>query len=150
MIARLALECEEDDLVRLGAAHAAEFAPHLEFSPDRVRTVFRNYLSTAHPTIFVAVKNDAPVGYLSAGMYDYDFAAGFFTQQLLLFVSPVHRGSRAAAHLLKAFTEWSDEIGAREAFYGTSTDHNPDGFAKLVSRVTGAKLAGNSLKRVGV
>lgn len=147
MEARLARAYEEDAVVEL-ARRYAEAASQVGFDPAVVRTTFRGYIFTAHPTIYVAADSDGLAGLLTCSLHAYTFTTGLFTIQDVLFVLPEKRGSRAAAHLLRAFDQWSDAVGAKEVFYGTSTGRKADSFARFVARTTGAKLAGNVLKRV--
>ena len=130
----------------LARMNAREFASHLPFSKDAFDMTFDGAMK-ADPTVFVAGLGEDLVGYLTARMVAYAAAAGFFTNQEVIYVRPDKRGTRAAVSLLRTFVEWSREIGAREAFMGTSTNFQPERTARLMEHV-GARRVGYSLKMV--
>lgn len=115
---RLPLPDDEDTFVDLARLWVAESYPEHTFSEDRVRETFRRYLETAHPTFFFAEQDGRVIGVLQASISSYDFADGIYTTLCGTFVHPDKRGSRAAALLLKAFTRWSDRLGAIESTGG--------------------------------
>jgi GNAT superfamily N-acetyltransferase len=145
---RLALAHEEDEVLSLARQNAAVVSPHVTWNQAVASATFRRYLTAADPTFFVAVDDGKIVGFLTASIHGFTFASGIFTIQDVIYVSPDRRGTRAAARLLKAFDQWSEELGAVEIHYGTSTGFKPDRFAKFVERHSGAETVGCLLRRV--
>jgi GNAT superfamily N-acetyltransferase len=148
MFARLALESECDDVVRLARMQVAETLPHLPFDEYRTRETFYRYIDTAHPTIFVADERSSVVGYLVAFIHDYAFADAQFVIQEALYVDPVKRGSRAASKLIGEFTRWGKQLGASEIIYGVSNGFQPDRTERFFELITGAERVGSYLKLV--
>lgn len=147
MFVRLALPSDEDAVIDLARRQVAETLPHLDFDEAITRRTFRRYLDTADPTIFVAVDNGQIIGHLMALMHTYAFTSGLFTVQEVLFVLPVKRGTRAAALLMREFTRWSDQLGARENIGGNSNKFHSEQTAKFLGRF-GFEIVGYSMKRV--
>lgn len=148
IIARLALASEECDVVELARLQVEETLPHLDFDPLIAGRTFRRYLKTADPTIFVVEDNREVVGYLMAMTHDYAFMSGLFAIQEAMYVRPDKRGTRAAAALMKIFTEWGARMGAKEIIYGVSNRFQPDRTSRFFQRVTGAEPVGFYLKKV--
>jgi len=147
MFVRLALESDEDIVVQMARENIEETRPDMTFDEAQCRDTYKRYLATADPTIFVAVGDQGPVGFMLAGIHGYRAASGLFTTQEVLFVRPAKRGSRAAALLMEHFLSWSIELGAKEALGG-----NDNGFrSKILARFLkkfGFEQTGFTMRRV--
>lgn len=148
MIARLALDREEDVFVELSRMAVEESASHVGFNPDRVRETFQKYLKTANPTIFVVEHEWEVFGFLLATMNGYRFADGFYTTQEVMYVRPDKRGTRAAVLLLKQFTRWSDMLGAIENTGGNDNNLFTEATARLLES-QGFERVGLFMRRIG-
>lgn len=124
-----------------------ETRPDLGFDEDVARETYRNYLQHASPTIFVAEKCGEIVGYLIAEMYSYRVSTGLFTTQEVLFVKPAHRGTRAAAMLMKQLIVWSRELGAKEIIGGNDNSFRSDRTARFLEHF-GFERVGIAMRRV--
>jgi len=134
MLARLALADEEDAYVDLARMAHEESRPYLTFSEAKVRSVFRRYLETAHPTIFVVERQREIIGFMNATISEFDSADGLFTTQEVMFVRPDRRGTRAAALLLRNFVRWSDQLGAIESTGGNDNAFHSEQTRRLLKR----------------
>jgi GNAT superfamily N-acetyltransferase len=135
MKVRLAIPADEDEFTALAIQAHEESYPHLPVSEAKIRGTFTRYLATAHPTLTVAVKNDGTlVGFCSQTISEYPSADGLYTTLEVTFVRPDSRGTRAAALLLRWFTDWSDRIGALESTGGNDNQLRSEATAKLLSR----------------
>jgi L-amino acid N-acyltransferase YncA len=144
---RLAHPSDENAVVELARIDVAETLPHLDFDESITRATFHRYLEQADPTIFVAVDDGVVIGFLMALMQGYAFTSGLFTVQEVLFVSPVKRGTRAATLLMREFTRWSDQLGARENIGGNSNKFRSERTSRFLSHF-GFEQVGYSMKRV--
>lgn len=148
MFARLAIEDDLDVYIDLVQAAASESAPGFAFDAEKVRDHFGQYIRAAHPTIFVVEQNRAPIAFMHATINDYFFTSGVFTTQEILYVHPDKRGTRAAALLLRAFVDWSDQLGALESTGGNDNALTSDRTRKLLSRF-GFETVGFFMRRRG-
>ena len=148
MLARLALQTDEDAVVALARMQVEETLPHLDFDEGITRNTFRDSIQYAHPTIFVAEENREVVGYLMALMHGYAMAAGVYVAQEVLYVRPDKRGTRAAVKLIDIFVQWGETVGAKEISFGISNKFQPERTARLFQLRTGAEQVGIYLKRV--
>lgn len=141
MFVRLALRGEEDAFVEMGKANVAETLPGQPCEESRLRKTFQDYLKTAQPTIFVVDDYRTPVGLLLADIGEYEYRAGLFAIQRVLYVKPEKRGTRAAVLLTKELIRWANSIGAVEIIGG-----NDNGFQ---SERTAAFLEHFGFEKVG-
>lgn len=146
MQVRLALEDEEDLIVEM-ARQAMATRPTLVFNEARCRETFRDYITKASPTIWVAEDARGVAGALAADFYLHRAASGLFTTQEVLFVKPERRGGRAAALLMKQLIDWSREIGANEIIGGNDNGFNSDKTAKFLGKF-GFERVGHAMRRV--
>jgi GNAT superfamily N-acetyltransferase len=147
MIARLALDTDEDAVIDLARMQVAETLPHLDFDEAITRGTFKNYLETASPTIFVVEEQRTVIGFLLAMAYPYAFTRGHFTGQEVVYVRPDKRGTRAAARLFDIYDQWIDQVGAREGYTGVANGRKVEKFTKFMKR-RGYEIVGASFRRI--
>jgi GNAT superfamily N-acetyltransferase len=148
MRVRLALPADEDQFVALAEQAHAESRPHIPYAEEKVRLTFANYLATAHPTITVVEDKGEIVAFMKQTISEYDSGYGLFTTQEVLFVRPDKRGTRAAALLLRWFTDWSDNtIGAVESTGGNDNALTSDRTRRFL-RKHGFEEVGFFMRRV--
>lgn len=149
MFARLAIEADLEAYLDLTWQAVNESVRgKVGYSAEKVRQTFQRYLDKADPTIFVCEERRELIGFLNAGIYEYDFANGLFTAQQVIFVRPDKRGTRAAVTLVKMFTEWSDRLGALENTGGNDNGLFSESTARLLEH-HGFERVGFFLRRVG-
>lgn len=148
MLVRLAVERDRAAYIELARQAVAESARHIPFRAERVSATFDSYLAEAHPTIFVAERGREIVGFMNATISEYTFADGLYTTQEVLFVRSDHRGTRAAAKLLRAFVDWSDRLGALESTGGNDNNLMTERTTKLLGRF-GFEHVGHFMRRSG-
>ncbi|MCW4115672.1 GNAT family N-acetyltransferase [Aurantimonas sp. MSK8Z-1] len=144
MFVRLALDTDVEDIVRMGRANVFETKTldRDAFDEARLREVIQGYFDGANPTIFVVEHRRQVIAFLFATMNRYDYRAGLFTAQRVLYVSPENRGTRAAVLLIKELVRWSERLGAVEIKGG-----NDNGFQ---SERTADFLTHFGFERVGL
>lgn len=146
MHVRLALESDVDAIVEMSRSNIEQTRPTLEFDEERCRATIRSYFDTASPTIFVAVDDTGPIGYLGGEFYEYRAASGIFTVQEVLYVVPEKRGTRAATILMKQLVAWSQMLGAKEIIGGNDNGFNSERTAKFLEHF-GFERVGYSMRR---
>ncbi|CAK7259096.1 GNAT family N-acetyltransferase [Shinella sp. WSC3-e] len=142
----MALEEDIDEVVEMARMNIEETRPENGFDEVVCRETYYGYLDRASPTIFVAEKDRALVGFLLAEMNSYRASAGLFTTQEVLFVKPAHRGTRAAAMLMKHLIAWSRGLGAKEIIGGNDNSFNSDRTARFLEHF-GFERVGNAMRR---
>lgn len=126
----------------------AETLPHIPFDEPTALQTWRNYLTSASPTFFVCEDEDRRlVGLLMALVQPYAFATGFFIGQEVLYVVPEKRGTRAAARLIKAFSDWSDRLGPRETYTGIANGFKVERTSRFLQHF-GFTPVGATLRRI--
>lgn len=133
MFVRLALEEDRETIVAMGAANVAETCPDEDYDRDMVRDLFQRYLDTANPTFFVVEHQRKVIAFLQAYICDYDYRAGLYTVQKVLYVSPANRGTRAAVLLTRELIRWSKMLGADRIEGGNDNSFRSDRTAKFLS-----------------
>lgn len=147
MFVRLGLESDEDTIVELTRMNVEETVPDVGFNPDKVRQVYRKYIATANPTIFVVEDRREVIAFLLATMSEYRFTDGLYTTQEVLFVRPDKRGTRAAVILVKQLIAWSEALGAKEITGGNDNSFQSERTAKFLEHF-GFKNVGFFMRRV--
>jgi L-amino acid N-acyltransferase YncA len=136
MLVRLATHDDVETLVAMGAADAAETMPPGAYDEDIWRDTIERSLSEAQPTFFVAERADGAIaGFVEAFLFAYEYRAGLYVGQRVLYVSPENRGSRAAASLVKHLIAWSRRAGAVEVIGGNSNSYNSERTARLLEHL---------------
>lgn len=103
---------DADRIVEMAKANIAETCPGEPIDEARVRATFQEYLDAANPTFFVVEHRREVIGFLQSYMLAYDYRAGLYTTQKVIYVSPENRGTRAAVLLIKELIRWSESLGA--------------------------------------
>jgi GNAT superfamily N-acetyltransferase len=135
MKVRLAEARDRDAIFGLGRRYGAELkGSGFRFEEARAGEVFKEYLETAHPTIFVVEDKSGVVGFLVATIQPFLFMAGLWTHTDVIFVTPEKRGTRAAAELLAEFDRWSTDIGAVMSLGGNSNSIHTKRTASLYGK----------------
>ena len=121
-------EQDIEPMVEMGAAMHAEsaFAP-LDYSREKCRLLCRRYIE--HPDAnfgAVASLEGQLVGMYMGYITPYFFGNDTIATDILWYVRPEHRGSRAGMLLLSAFQDWAREQGAAEVCAGVSTAVEPE------------------------
>jgi GNAT superfamily N-acetyltransferase len=114
MFARLVLERDVDTIVEMAAAATAESFPHLEFSEERCRGTIQSYFETSDPTMFAVEDNGELVGFSLACWGPHGFSTSILAEQRVIYVKPENRGTRAAAELVSIYSQWAEQVGAKE------------------------------------
>jgi len=133
MFVRFALDNEAEELVRMATANLRETMPGEPYDEDVIRDTFQRYLKTANPTFFYVEHQRKVIGFLEAICCTYDYRAGFYTVQKVLYVSPENRGTRAAVLLMKELVAWSKMLGAVEICGGNDNGFKSDRTAAFLS-----------------
>lgn len=130
---RLADVPDIDAVVAMGAANVAETMPGEDYDAAIVRETFVKYLRTANPTFWVVEDQRRVIGFLEAYMSAYDYRAGLYTIQKVLYVTPAKRGTRAAVLLIRELIQWSKMLGADRIVGGNDNSFRSDRTAKFLS-----------------
>jgi GNAT superfamily N-acetyltransferase len=132
MIVRLADWRDFDAICDLGAANVAETMPGDSFDPGYVAATFERYMKTANPTFYVVEKDSEIVGFAYGWLCGYDYRAGLFAVQKVLYVTPANRGSRAAVLLIRELIAWAERCGCDRIEGGNDNSFNSERTARFL------------------
>lgn len=146
MFVRLALEDDFDAIIAMGKANLAETMagePHDEFI---MRETLYRYLDTANPTFYVVEHRREVIAFLQMNVSGYDYRAGFYTIQKVLYVSPEKRGTRASVILMKHLIAESQRLGAVEIVGGNDNGFQSDRTAAFLEHF-GFRKTGHAMSK---
>ncbi len=137
MLIRRARHEDISELVEMGARMHGESAySFLPFNRDKVRRVMANYIDAPERQCgLVAEKDGMLVGMLGGYLTDYFFCDERVACDAILFIDRKHRGSSAAARLIRAFHTWASERGACEICLSVSADINSERAGRFYQRM---------------
>ena len=119
----------------------------LTYSPVKIVSLIERSINQPDTVcIFVAEKDDEIIGFFVGLKTEYWFSTDTMTCDLVLYVTPEHRGCSAAPRLVKAYEEWASKLGVKELNIGTSTDVNSDRTIGLYKRL-GYQTASYSFRK---
>lgn len=110
------------------------------------RATIQRSFETASPTFFVVEHQRRVIGFLMAEIAGYDYRAGFYTVQKVLYVSPENRGTRAAILLMRELVAWSQRLGAAEIVGGNDNSFRSERTAGFLEHF-GFEIVGYAMAR---
>ncbi|UST54932.1 GNAT family N-acetyltransferase [Comamonadaceae bacterium OTU4NAUVB1] len=148
---RLAVEQDVDDLVAMGRDMHAE-SPRFRtmgFSETKVRRLLTMLQGTSpglRGCMFVAERDGTLIGMALAILDQHLFHDERFVTDLVVFIKPTHRPSRAFPRLIQAIESWSIEQGAASVILGVSTGVHVEQTLEMYGRM-GYASAGCTLSK---
>lgn len=134
MSIRIATSNDLDAIIALGKRMHVEsprFRP-LAFDAQKVRNLFTSMLTGSQYFVLVAEEEDGEIiGGFAGYMAEQWFSTDKVAQDLALFVKPDRRGGILAARMVKAFTSWAQDRGAKQIVLGISTGVKVEQTAQL-------------------
>lgn len=120
MIVREATYADIPHAIAIGAIHHAESLWRARpYDPLKLEETALHAIDDPDWLALVAtLDNGQVVGYLAAFLTEFFFNREKQASDLMVFVSPSYRGSRAAVQLIRAYKAWAKSKGAREAVLG--------------------------------
>ena len=123
------------DMLYLGKmAHAESSFSRLEFSGDKLLAVAANNAKDPNRVIFMAYKDDAPVGVFVGNVASYYFGPDLVAVDTIWYVVPEQRGSYVGIKLLELFENWAKSKGAADIRIGQSSTIKPEVFEGLLEK----------------
>lgn len=120
-------------LVELGALMAAESPhyAHLPYSPAKMDRLFHTLIESADGFLMLAEANGVVVGVMAAMIGEHWMSEARIATDFGVYLNADHRGSSAAARMVKRFLKWADERGSMQTTLGISTEVNVDQTARF-------------------
>ncbi len=72
-------------------------------------------------TCYVYEKDNKVVGFIVGQIQELLWSEDKIANEVVFYVSPEHRGSRAAFELISAYEDWAKKQGVKEIYLGSST-----------------------------
>lgn len=145
MFVRLAMDYDEAAFLQMTVANLEETMPGEPYNIGCLSALFHRSITTAQPTIFVVEHQRKVIAYLMSYICAFDYRDGHYTTQRVIYVSPEHRGTRAAVLLVKELVRWSKSIGAAKIDGGNDNSFKSDRTAAFLEHF-GFKRVGNFLE----
>ena len=122
-------------LLHLGALMHAESPrfSRLRFDAGRLEDTLR--LAIEHGFARVAIQGETMIGGMAALASPHWFSPDVVACDLALFMAPEHRGSIAAARLLKSYAQWSREQAAQWTVFNILSGVNEEQTVALCERL---------------
>lgn len=120
MIVREATYADIPHALAIGALnHAESIWRDRPFDPEKLEQTAQQAIDDPDWLALVATLDGGQVvGYMAAFLTEFFFNREKQACDLLVFVSPSHRGSRAAIQMIRAYKAWAKSKGAKEAVLG--------------------------------
>ena len=127
-----------------GHMHAESAFARLDYCPEKCRDLGLFYLNNPE-TCFAAVaeQDGRLVGMFMGYVTEYYFGRERLAHDILWYVLPEVRGSRAGLMLLKAFEDWAKERGVSEVCIGISTAVEFERTGAVLNRLGYVHVGGN-------
>jgi len=124
-------------LIHMGAdMHNESEYRSLEYSPEKIADLCYAAIKTKDVLGLIAVDSfRSPIGVLGATVQEAYFSKDKTALDLLVYVTPKHRGSTAFIKLIKHYVTWAQERGASLIFLRQSTGINTDMVENLYKRL---------------
>lgn len=100
--------------------HAEGKFAHLPYVPEKLTRLFCQLRNQARGEIFVVLHNDKIVGIAVAEICEYFFCHKRFVSDILIYVVPQWRGSRAFFYLVRALEQYTKAQGLAELVLSVS------------------------------
>lgn len=120
------MDYDKAAFLEMSVANLTETMPGEPFSVEKLAATFDRGITKAEPTIWVVEKNRKAIGFMASYIRGFDYRDGHYTTQRVIYVSPEHRGTRAAVLLAKELVRWSKSIGAVKIEGGNDNSFNSD------------------------
>ena len=129
-------EADIPQITRLGRLmHDESQYSYLHFSPDKVIAKCNDALVNPQIQCWVTVKDETVTGMMAGQVFEYEFGQSLIASDILVFVSPEHRGGTAFLRLVKEYIEWSKSLSAEMIFLNQTTGTAQEAVARLYQRI---------------
>ncbi len=119
---------------------------HLPLDENRLAKAFRVAIDDTTGAYFLTLAlsdDDEPVGFLFGTVDRPYYTQALIAHDFAFYVRPLFRGTRAGAHLLKAFCRWAEKREVAEIHVYHTVDIEPDRFDRFV-RSQGFRFVGGN------
>ena len=148
MFARLATEEDAAAVAELVRMDVEETVRGHKFVPKVFARTWRRYLRNGNPVFHVVDDRQEVVAVSGYAVNRYLFTTGFFLEQIVIYVRPDRRGTRAAVLLTKNLIAECDRLGALEITGGNDNSFQSERTARFLSHF-GFERVGVFMKRSG-
>lgn len=143
MIVREMTESDIPVLVKIGSqAHLESEYRTMTFSSEKCERLGQAMYSLENLKCFVVERDGEIIGFLMASVDEGYFTDEKTTSDLLVYVKPEWRGSRAFYLLITEYIAWAKEQDAKLIFLSNSTGYEPEKIGKLYERLGFHRVGG--------
>jgi len=149
---RLATEQDFPEMLRLGQDMHNESPRFNVHRFDRVKSEsFLGAMASNPNCLSLVVESQGElVGMLLGYLASHLFCDALTANEVVVYVSPSHRGSSAAVKMLRYFEDWSIEHGAAEIVLGISTEVDSEKTRAFYQRLGFTPTGHSLIKRVSI
>jgi GNAT superfamily N-acetyltransferase len=136
-------EADIQALVTMGSrAHSESEYRKMSFNPDKCERLGQAMYSLSNLKCFVVEQYNKIIAFLMASVEEGYFTDEKTSTDLLVYVLPEWRGSRAFYLLVRAYIGWAKEQGAKLVFLSSSTGYDPEKITSLYTRLGFHRVGG--------
>lgn len=133
-------EMHEADLPRVTTLawdmHQESFYRENDFQTKKVRAIWDQHIALPGAyCLMVAEDEDDIIGVFAGFTFEHFFGNDRVSSDLILYVTPEHRGGSAAPRLIKAYEKWARSSGVREIQIGVSTGVREERTARFFEKL---------------
>lgn len=130
----------ETDLPRVSSLawdmHQESFYRDNDFQVSRIRAIWdQNVTLPGMYCLMVAEDAGEVIGVFAGVTFNHFFGNDRVSSDLILYVTPEHRGGSAAPRLVKAYEQWARRIGVKEIQIGVSTGVHEERTAQFFQKL---------------
>jgi GNAT superfamily N-acetyltransferase len=130
-------------LIEIGRkAHEESEYNVMSFNPDKCMRLCEQIINSPAMLGIVTLKDDVIAGVIVAAVYPGYFTDELTASDLLVYVLPGYRGTRAFYRLCIFYITWARLQGAKLIFLRNSTGIEPEKVGKLYERMGFAQVGG--------
>lgn len=116
--------------------HSESVYRNLDFNEDKLWAIWEQHVQ--HPNMYcmrVADQDGEIIGAFVGLRFEHFFGHDLCSSDLILYVTPEHRGGTAAPRLVKEYERWATSMGVKEIQIGVSTGVTVDRTAALFQKL---------------
>lgn len=126
--------------------HAESSYKHIPINSDKLRSFYQTQVTLKTSLLLVAYQDDQLIGHFVAHIYDFYFSDARSAADLIFYVIPEKRGSRAAVSFVRRYQRWCQANKVVDASLSISTDIKTEKTSRFYSKL-GFPLAGHLHKK---
>jgi len=115
--------------------HEESIYSAFDFNPQKVADRCWQIIESESMIGMVATRYGKAIGMMGGYVVPYEYGEGLVASDILVYVSPEYRGSRAFIRMVRMYAEWAKSKGASFIFLNQTSGISPDLTSELYQRL---------------